>query len=633
MRSLVAKELRALVPMMILCFLVISGDLLFRPFTERLDEASWQSISSIESGDGGGMAFMFALLAFFVAYAAFPREHDEGTIAYLGSLPVTPARIFAAKVGAGLLVLIAFPMIGQLTNWILQLPNPQSFSGNQFRAEVAITAGALQAIFASIVYGHALLASSLRRFGLLPYALAVWVLVALEEIAPELAWVSPASICRFEYEGTRLTIPWLPIVVHSIVSAIAIALAYFAWMGPFDRLRELAAPKKEGRSLPATLALGCATSIIGVLVFALLIFVSLREAERGVLDPPSEGVSWQTAEVRSARYAFVYPTNLRGRATRLAGAADAILERVIAVTGAEDPGLITVDLAESSGHHEGIAAGTRIRMGLLQDDENRLRHVLAHESTHVIQGRESDRRLADHGAITRFFVEGSAEWVAYEVVSDLEDERRQSRIVAAASWSRHELDLEDVLDDARLRERYDTTLVYSLGETWADAIASACGRAAIGGVIRAIGRADAPDDPGALGIWQDALQHAGCSEAAVRLRWERAMRDLVESERDAIAAIPRAGAGVVGAGGERTVIVAELDRPAPPGAEWWVRVRRDRAASDTEVRGARGALEDAVHVRFELARELTYPRFDLEVCMIPEGGNWPFCEPWQSATP
>ena len=383
MRSLVAKELRALVPMMILCFLVISGDVLFRPFTERLDEASWESIASIEPGSGGGMAFIFALLAFFVAYSAFPREHDEGTIHYLGALPVTPLRIFAAKIGAGLFVLVAFSMIGQLTNWLLQVPNPQSFTGHQFRLDVALTAGALQALLACVMYAHGLLASTFRLFGLLPYALVTWVLLALETIVPELGWVNPAAICRFAYDGMALTIPWLPIAVHGSVALVALALAYVGWMGPFERLRELVAPKREGRGLIASIAIGCIVTVVGVLVFGLVIFVSLREAESLATEQEDEGVSWQTAEARTEHYAFVYPTNLRARAMRLAGAADGILGSAIETLGASDPGLITVDLAEVSGHHEGIAAGTRIRMGLLQDDERRLLHVLAHESTHL----------------------------------------------------------------------------------------------------------------------------------------------------------------------------------------------------------------------------------------------------------
>jgi hypothetical protein len=90
---------------------------------------------------------------------------------------------------------------------------------------------------------------------------------------------------------------------------------------------------------------------------------------------------------------------------------------------------------------------------------------------------------------------------------------------------------------------------------------------------------------------------------------------------------------VTGTYGSETSIVARLDRPSPPGARWSVRVRRDVAASDAEMRGADGELDGETLVRFEVPRELTFPRFDLQVCVVPAGGNWSFCEPWQSAAP
>lgn len=631
MTGLFRKELRALLPLAVLAFLLISGDVLFRPFTEQLDAASWASISSIEPGEGGAIAFFLVPLAFFVAYAAFPREHDEGTIDFLRSLPLSRRAIFGAKVLAGAGVLAFFVALGQVTNWLLQAPNPQSFTGEQFRLDLALGITSLQVVFVLVAYAHGLLASTLRRFGLLPYALALWVLLVAEEIEPSLAWLNPVSIARFAYHGRALVIPWDAIVLHVAIALVALALAYAFWMGPFDVLRDALAPKREGRGVGASIALGCGTVLIGVVIFGLVTFMAFQQADEATLpsDEP-EGVSWQTAEARTEHYAFVYPTNLRGRALRLVGRADAIAESVARTLGAREVPFVAVDLAEQSGHHEGIAAGTRIRMGLVgQDDERRLEHVLAHETAHVFQGRESDRRLMEQRG-TRAFVEGSAEWVAYEVVPN-EAAQTESRIVAAAGWTRHRLELEDVLDDEVMRTRFDTSLAYSLGEVWTEAIARACGRSAVGDVIRAMGREGAPRDLAPLALWQDSLQSIGCSEVAARARMESLLAEVAREHEPAVEALPRIGAAVSGREGEETIVVATLDRDAPEGARWSVRVRRDRLVSDTEVRSFRGAVDESRRrVTFRVPSALTWPRFDLQVCMVPEDGNWSWCEPWTS---
>ncbi|UJR81961.1 ABC transporter permease subunit [Sandaracinus amylolyticus] len=628
MIALLRKELRALAPHALLCFFAISGDVISRPLTEQLDVATWSSIASIDPGEGGELAFMLALVAFAVAYAAFPREHDDGTIDFLRSLPVTRRAIFGAKMLAGAGVLVFFTALGQVTNWLLQLPNPQSFIGDQFRLDVAVGAGALQATFVLVLYAHGVLASTMRRFGLLPYALVMFVILAAEEIEPSLAWLNPASICRLAYRGQVLLVPWGDIAVHVPIAIAALGISYAVWMGPFEQLRDALAPKRDARG--AAIAFGCGTALVVFAGLAVMTFLAVRSVEEdGMPSDEPEGIAWQTAEARTEHYAFVYPTNLRARALRLVGSADEIAESVARVVGAREVPFITVDLAETSAHHEGIAAGTRIRMGLVgQDDEVRLRHVLAHESTHVLQGRESDRRLMTQRG-TRAFVEGSAEWVAYQVVPN-EAALTESRIVAAAGWTRHRLQLEDVLDDESLRQRFDTSLAYSLGEVLTEGIARACGERAVGDVMRAIGRSDAPQDLEPLALWQDALQSIGCSEVAARGAMERVIDEVARDHADAIEALPRAGAAVTARDDEATTVVATLDRDAPEGATWALRVRRDRMVSDTEIRSVRGVIEGARRVVFYVPRGWSWPRFDLQVCMVPAGGNWSWCEGWTS---
>ncbi len=633
MIHLYRKELRALVPLFFLSFLLVSGDVLYRPFTERLDESSWADISAIEPGSQGELAFAFFVLAFIVAFAAFPREHDEGTMEYLRSLPIRPRSIFAAKVLAGITVLSAVAVLGQVTNWMLQAPNVETLEGGQFRLGLSLRISLVESVFMAVAYAHSLLASALRRFGLLPLILAIWALEIVTEVQPSLAWLHPISIVRLTYHGQALVMPWWEMGVHLGLACVSLGLAYFAWMGPLDVLRDALAPR-EGRSGVVSLAFGCATAAVVFVGLVFVVFLVVRGADGSEGAPQAaEYVSFQTADASTEHYVFTYPVNLRARAMRLVGEGDAIWEGVRETLGASAEGPpISVDLAETSGHHEGIAAGSRIRMGIVGRDEARLTYVLAHESTHVFQGRESDQRLMTMARAGRFFSEGSAEWVAHEVVDGAEL-RAASRVVAAASWERQRLRFEDVVDEERLHARFDTSLVYSMGETWTEAVARACGREAVGGLARSLARADRAEDLAPVAVWQDALQHVGCGLEEVDAAWVGLLREIAVAERAAIDALPRMGAGVRRDPDGRARITVALDRDASEALVFTVRLRRDRSAADTELRGAECRLVGARVAEVALVGSMIPDaRFEVQACVSPPGTTWTFCEEWQAAS-
>ena len=638
--TLVAKELRALLPFSLLAFFVISGDVIFRPLTERLDEGTWTAVSSIEPGEGGALAFVLAILSFVIAYAALPPEHDEGTIELLYSLPLTRARIFATKMAAGMGVLWLAVIVGQITNWLLVLPNPHSIAGSQPRLDVAITVAFLQGSFASVMYAHGVLASFLRRFGLLPYAVAYWVLVTIEELMPGLSWLSPAFLCEWHYVGRALTAPWGALAFHFAISAGALALAYVLWMGPLERLRDFLSARGE-RPFIASLAMGCGTVIVVISLLVVIVVASLRGASDGQAAAGmamQEGVDFRTADATTAHYAMTYPQGLRERALGLVASADATYEVVQRTMGATRAPRITVDLAETSSHHEGIAAGARIRMGLVgQEDPNRLVHVLAHETAHVFQHVESDRGLSDEGAYTRFFIEGSAEWLAFEVVGEPDaDIRRLSRMVAASAWERQRLRFEEVIDDRAFRAQHDTALAYALGETFAEGIARACGDAAVGEVVRAFARPDRRQDLRGIAVWEDALLSARCNLESALAAQESVLAETAEQERLVLDAIPRMGGGVERADADEIVVLATLDRAPLPHEAYTLRVRTDVSDQDTELRGFRGEIEEGSsprRVRFRVPRSaVSGDRFDLSFGVILDERTWPVMEDWQSST-
>lgn len=651
MRALYLKELRTLAPMLALGVFLVSGDFLTRPFTERLDEATYSSVASIDPGEGGFIGFIQLLLGFFVAYAAFPREHDERTIELLYALPVTRPRIFLGKALAGLSVLVAIGVLGQVTNVLLVWPNPASFEGTQVTFGLAARVALLHSMTAAVGYGHGLLASFFRRFGALPYVFLGYAITVVVELVPALEAIDPLRLSRTEYVGSTLLVPLGPALGHLAVAGLAAALAYALWMGNFERLAGAIAQ----RTALTTLAFGCLTALAVLGGLVVMVFFAVREY--GDTPPPDPdavpeptGIAFGTATARTAHYHFVYPENLESSALALVARSDRILEAAAQTLGAERVPDITVDLAEESSHHEGIAASARIRMGLSGQRTWRLAHVLAHESTHVLENAESDLHLVEHGGTMRFFLEGSAEWVAFEVCEGealaltSEAERREerelraaSRVVAAASAERHHVRFEEMLDDARFRARLDTTLAYPLGETLTEAIARGCGEAAVGDLVRSFARSEAPQDATGEALLRDALGADGCDLERVLSAWDALVAETLERERGRIDAIPRMRGGLVSATPAVLLIEATLDRAPLPVETYYLRYRQGERASDVEVRGVAGEIVEGSEprrVRFTLPRieAPSGPRFEILFSLEVDERAFPYSEAWQSVS-
>jgi hypothetical protein len=659
--TLVQKELRALFPLGVLGFALVSGDLISRPITERIDENTYDHVAGISPGEGGFLAFLFWVLSFFVAYAAFPREHDEKTIELLYALPARRSGIFFAKVFAGMVTLVGVAFMGQCTNFVLQALNPNSIEGHQFHLDLVLRVAALHAVLACSLYLHGLFASIFRMFGVLPYTLLWFALLLMQELVPSLAWLSPSSLVTFEYVGETLVVPWWPLGFHAAVALLAGAVAYAGWMGPIDKLRETFA----GRSTLAVVSFGAGSFGVLACGFGMMVYwVAVTYTGR---PPPADPTAatpvvertFATSEARSRHYAFVYPGGLEAPVLRLLGRADSVLESERVLVGATAVPFITVDLAEQSGHHEGIAAGTRIRMGASGQTDWRLLHVLAHESAHVLQSEISGRYLMDHGATTRFLIEGGAEWVAFETMTRTsvgptaapfvaaitdeerrEDEelRRYSRVVAALAWERHRIRVEDTFDDGSFRARWDTTLAYPYGETFAEAIARACGDQAVGAMFRTFGREGAPQNAAGEALYRDAFGSIGCDYEAVLAAHDALLTETVERERALLDSVPRLSGGVVGVDGATVVLEATLDRAPLPHEKYIVRVRNDAGAPDTELRGFEGVPVEGAEgaprrIRFLVPRlAITGARFDFLFALDVDPRAFPYSEEWQSAS-
>ncbi len=627
MIALLQKEIRALLPIGAVAVLLQSGDILYRPILERLDEVTWTHVSHyIEPGESIG--FIPVILALVIAYAAYPREHDERTIELLYALPIRRSSIFLAKVAAGLLVSWASVTLLCVTDALQSTLDPQSLSGHQWRLGLAVELAALQAVLFFVAYGHGLLASVLRLFGLIPYAIVLFIASILDDLLPPLAWVDPSEIASPRYVGSELSIPWTPIMAHLVVALFAYGLAYVAWMGPAERIGRALERARAG--IAGKLAFGCAGAV--AVAFIALIALALLITGGASDETASDAPTIETREATTERYVFSYPASLESRAQGLMAHADDLHEEVRRRLSADVGPELVCDLTDTSPEHLGISSVTHVRVGLsAEPDPVRLRRTFTHETAHVFQHRRSEGRLDEAGDRARFFVEGSAEYLALAIVSDAEV-LASSRRIAVATWTRHRMRFEDLADDSRLRERFDPMLVYPLGELWTAALVDTCGERAIGDVLRAIGRGDAPRDLSARAYWEDRLRAAGCDLEAVLATFERMVRAIADRERASIDAIPRIGGGVAGRSGAGLSLVAVLDRDPGADARLYVRLRSGPDASDTSTVAVRGTPDehDPRRVTFEVSSLLlASERMQVLFSAQPEPHGWAFSESWQ----
>lgn len=645
MIRLFLKEYRSLLPLQVLMILTESGDIFYRPWLERLDEASWTHISSyIEPGEGASFGLILLIFGLLVAYSLFPREHDEKTIEFLYSLPVSRLRIFLAKAAAGWTVLVVSALCLQLTDFLLQASNPQSFSGEQWRPSTAAAAAFLHAMVAGIILCHGLLISFLRRFGLIPYAIAGWIVISLERISPAFTWLNFTNLLSLEYEGQRVVIPWGELSLHIALALLTLAAAYVLWTGAAERF--VAWWERIQSVTAGRIALGCTTFVVIFAFCGLAVaFLSRSVSEELESQLPDEvreptSPSMGTNRVETARFTFTYPSSEHQRVSPLLQEAGHLHERLRQLLGAEPGGRIVVDMTDESGHHQGITAWTTMRVGLLGiENDDYLRHVFAHELTHAFQFQMSNRRMADNARATQHFCEGSAEHYAHQL-APMPDLLRASRRVALASWERHRISFEDLADNDRLEAEYDPHLVYTLGETWTAALVAACGGDAPGRVLRAMARDDAPRDLDPLPFWQHTLQVSECDSEEVALRWQQLLTEGAAAEREFLDALPRLGGGIADSSARRLTLLATMDRPPLsseqfPTLEYIVRVRDNPAADDTQIRAFRGArIEegDGRSVRITIPRAaLRGRRFQFQLGILFHTDGWAWFERWQWA--
>ena len=559
MKALFLKELRNLMSLFPVFFLLFCGDIIVVPLTRPFDEVSWFEIHAGLSAESIG-PFLLYMMGIIVGYSLFPREYEERTIDFLHSLPISRRQIFLAKWCAGVVLILAVCLCHEATNAFMQIGNGDSLTSDQFRWSTLLVLFLLSSTTALVGLAHGLLLSFGRQFGFLFLGFAAWGVSWLEVQYPYLRFLDPLSMAEPNFRGMSLIVPWSTLGWHTLTSILALLLSYRLWssrghQGTYLLVRRAKLHRKK---------LGCLTGVAVIVLFFLL--MNLDDSE-----PSEDSPSYATARIETEHYNLTFPVSLRHRALKLASEADNIYRYVNEQLGEVKRERIIADLTDVSQEHLGIASLNKLRVDIANNEEpNLLEHILCHETTHVFCFRLSGARGRQHLEHLGFFSEGTAEYFAFERASSSRS-RRDARRQALAMYKRHRLDFSTLVSD-QTGKKYDENVNYTLGELWVQALVDCYGKDAPTKVWRAIGREDGPRLDAPLVFWQDTLQTAGYSFERVRSRWLEHLKRLESQESAFLKQLPQIRGSAIDADGY-TYLQATSDRPLPEGWEIVARVR------------------------------------------------------------
>lgn len=516
MITLLSKELRQLLPIAFLWMALLALAIGIELFTTRIDEQSYEMFcdSLCARGIEYFQAIFLLILCLVTAYSLYPREIDERTIDFLHALPLKKSAIFYGKFFAAFFLICFLLLIGYGVNQIVLMFNPESMSGKSY----LLLDGSLfvrDCIFAFVVLAHGVFLSRFRTVGLILYAVYLALLRWLETVFEGVEWFSVFEIFNIDYAGDRFTFSYDAIVMHVAVAMVLLVVSCNMWSRAKGKSQEQSSSKKSHKFLRV------AASVLGFAFMAMLLVGQ-------VMQSTFQQENATTAELNTDHYRFVFRDSDTSRADELAASAEQQYQQLRTLLNATKEPVIHVDMTSENEHAAGLAQWKTIKMGLSGGESSeRYARVLSHETAHVFQSVESNRAFRRYFNATRFFIEGMANYVSFEVVPQ-DQTRDQNRDIAAVSWQRQDIEFADMANSAAFSARFNAELVYSLGEIWTEGLVEACGIEALGEVLRAAGRDGAPLDLSALGFWRNTLQYIGCELEVVNTVWQNKLQDRFE---------------------------------------------------------------------------------------------------------
>ena len=191
------------------------------------------------------------------------------------------------------------------------------------------------------------------------------------------------------------------------------------------------------------LALGFGMVVLALVAVPLMVTVGEDEDAQLAADQPV-----RTLDTEHFRFSY-HPAH-EVQAHFIGREADQAYRRLRERLGAPAVEHIVADLTETSDDHLGIAGWKKMRLDIRPPkSEGLLRHLLYHETTHVLAAAVGDGISGARDAEARFFAEGLAEWVTYQLLGPTAaggPRRDDARRVAGLAHGRFRLRFQDLLD-------------------------------------------------------------------------------------------------------------------------------------------------------------------------------------------
>jgi hypothetical protein len=619
--ALARKEVRQLLPVLVgLLALVlwseVDGLLLHSP-DEYAGEANGWLINA-HAGQLDALATM--VVGLLVAYNLLPGEYEQRTIEFLYTLPVRRRTVFLTKYAVGVAVLTATSALGSLLGAMHHALSASSFGRQIFPLRLQLLAFALGDVALSfVVVAYGMLLCFFRRLGWILFLLIWLTLEVAERLWPPLRLLHVRALLDVDHRGLTPLVDGRAWLVHAVMAAVALALAARFWLsdatgfaGFYDQLRRQPGLRRTGVVL----------GLLGATFVCAALMAVWSES------PPTteQGLPQRTLAFETERFHFTYREGQAEQAMIVIREADRAYRRVRTWLPGPEGDRIVADLTDTSSEHLGIAGWKKMRIDLRPKSPALLRHVLYHETTHVLAAQEqgpSARRAALH-----FFSEGLAEYVAYELEPQ-PAERAHARRIAALARARYQLRLEDLMDPGLFLARHDEYLLYALGEVWVAGLVDACGPKLPARLVATFGDPTLPQSLAGLELWRAALQRNGCDLDRVMSRYEQR---LSAAERSATS-VPTASARWLGEEGGK--LRFELSVQARTAGPWQVtlRLRDDPSTPPDEVVSYTTSLSAGATTRLEVSPPgRAWKSFEVQVGAARDADTRPFYTRWRSVT-